>query len=1133
KSFVQLSENLYISERKKTKRNKELRRMTCDCYLTKEEIAGGEVGCGDDCLNRLLMVECGSRCKTKEHCSNKRFQNRENADVEVFNADEKGCGVRARADIEAGTFLMEYIGEVFDTREFKRRRREYAKDGGAHFYFMSLRSDELIDATRKGNISRFVNHSCDPNAETQKWTVNGDLRIGFFSKKPLKAGDEISFDYRMERYGREPQKCYCGTALCRGWLGEAPDQKTKEEKEEDKKREEREKRRQERRAFDDMDLEDEIEKLGCIGLRNRQDTLNLSRLMVRAMDEQSRMALLALLREGEQACRRLFLDYHGLRVLWSWMADIGSQQDSAKLKMEILTTLGELPITNKTQLIDSRVLNYVEKWSQLTSSQNITTTLSTTNIATPSASHTAKKTSDISEDSDTEIEGNGNSSNGEGRSSSSTDDSSSLDSSDAAAPSKSNTDECKVEDDNSDSNLSLPTKSGSSDSHEKQEEQELLQNVVDTTLKLLDQWKNLKEAFRIPKKERIELMKEHERQVDRDYQEFLVKDTTLDRGKRCDKSRSSTPSYYSSRIIRRSPERERERDRHRDRDRGRRNNNNNNNDNENNTDSPNLSKEERRQQFALKVQQEEEEAAQRKMQEEMWQLHVDRCRLLCQDPYISPILDPTCRYFWDPKENNWQPYSGPVPALDVKDKYSHISASEGDSNCSSPLGPPTHLTAPFQPLPGNLVPDSDPAPPTGTNTNAFQGLGQDEDPLNPANIPLPGEMSLPKCSPSQLSSTPDGDTPPPGPTNLPLSAIPLPGEISQMTTPTTPSTPENTSSSIAAGIDEGLPPPSPVGPITITLPPKWKIARDPRGHVYFYHVKTRISQWEIPTMEQHKMLEQTLNLHQDSDSDSVSSDDSDSSDSSDSEDFSSDEDDDEEDVEVSVEKPDDPEMDEKMIRCAKGRKKRSAALVQERVISPILEIDRETARQERHKAKERAREEARQERRGLRQERLFDQDDMQQQTHEEERHRKDERKVRESKGHVTESLECFNSKKCHKDRVQMKERLSYALADNSERAKKIKDNFKAEVAMFIVSVLNPYRRSDCLEGKIKSIDDFKYLGKKLTHFVMVKELRQLPNMESLEFSESVKNKTRDFINKYMKKFGNVFKRDPNDTKDYS
>lgn len=66
---------------------------------------------------------------------------------------------------------------------------------------MSLRSDAVIDATQKGNISRFINHSCDPNAETQKWTVNGELRIGFFSKKTILKGEEITFDYQFQRYG--------------------------------------------------------------------------------------------------------------------------------------------------------------------------------------------------------------------------------------------------------------------------------------------------------------------------------------------------------------------------------------------------------------------------------------------------------------------------------------------------------------------------------------------------------------------------------------------------------------------------------------------------------------------------------------------------------------------------------------------------------------------------------------------------------------------------------------------------------------------------------------------------------------------------------------------------------------------
>ena len=88
---------------------------------------------------------------------------------------------------------------------------------------MALRSNAVIDATVKGNISRFINHSCDPNAMTQKWTVNGELRVGFFSIREIRRGEEITFDYQFQRYGKEAQKCYCESEKCRGWIGENPE----------------------------------------------------------------------------------------------------------------------------------------------------------------------------------------------------------------------------------------------------------------------------------------------------------------------------------------------------------------------------------------------------------------------------------------------------------------------------------------------------------------------------------------------------------------------------------------------------------------------------------------------------------------------------------------------------------------------------------------------------------------------------------------------------------------------------------------------------------------------------------------------------------------------------------------------
>lgn len=50
--------------------------------------------------------------------------------------------------------------------------------------------DRIIDAGPKGNYSRFMNHSCNPNCETQKWTVNGDIRVGLFALCDIPAGKD-------------------------------------------------------------------------------------------------------------------------------------------------------------------------------------------------------------------------------------------------------------------------------------------------------------------------------------------------------------------------------------------------------------------------------------------------------------------------------------------------------------------------------------------------------------------------------------------------------------------------------------------------------------------------------------------------------------------------------------------------------------------------------------------------------------------------------------------------------------------------------------------------------------------------------------------------------------------------------
>jgi [histone H3]-lysine36 N-trimethyltransferase len=81
--------------------------------------------------------------------------------------------------------------------------------------------------------------------------------------------------------------------------------------------------------------------------------------MVRVEKQDKRKRMLNLLRLADSPCRRLFLDYHGLRLVWSWMMDPNN-----KLRLEIMETLEVLPLTNKTVLQETKIFGVVEKWEE-------------------------------------------------------------------------------------------------------------------------------------------------------------------------------------------------------------------------------------------------------------------------------------------------------------------------------------------------------------------------------------------------------------------------------------------------------------------------------------------------------------------------------------------------------------------------------------------------------------------------------------------------------------------------------------------------------------------------------------------------------------------------------------------------
>jgi histone-lysine N-methyltransferase SETD2 len=49
--------------------------------------------------------------------------------------------------------------------------------------------------------------------------VGDKLRMGIFAARTIRAGEELVFNYNVDRYGADPQPCYCGESNCVGFIG--------------------------------------------------------------------------------------------------------------------------------------------------------------------------------------------------------------------------------------------------------------------------------------------------------------------------------------------------------------------------------------------------------------------------------------------------------------------------------------------------------------------------------------------------------------------------------------------------------------------------------------------------------------------------------------------------------------------------------------------------------------------------------------------------------------------------------------------------------------------------------------------------------------------------------------------------
>ncbi|XP_023744277.1 histone-lysine N-methyltransferase SUVR5 [Lactuca sativa] len=180
-----------------------------------------------------LVYECNKNCSCNKNCPNRVLQNGVKVKLEVFKTEDKGWGVRAGEPIDRGTFICEYIGEVVDEHEAKKRRHRYDREGCGFIYEIDARINDMIrliegeapyaiDATKFGNVSRYINHSCSPNLENHQVLIeslDSELsHIGLYASRDIAPGEELSFDYMNKAPPGKGCQCKCGAVNCRGRL---------------------------------------------------------------------------------------------------------------------------------------------------------------------------------------------------------------------------------------------------------------------------------------------------------------------------------------------------------------------------------------------------------------------------------------------------------------------------------------------------------------------------------------------------------------------------------------------------------------------------------------------------------------------------------------------------------------------------------------------------------------------------------------------------------------------------------------------------------------------------------------------------------------------------------------------------
>mmetsp|Transcript_11081 Transcript_11081/g.41358 ORF Transcript_11081/g.41358 Transcript_11081/m.41358 type:complete len:1351 (-) Transcript_11081:1441-5493(-) len=126
-------------------------------------------------------------------------------------------GLIALEPIRKDEMVIQYVGEYIRHHVADKREKRYEVQGIGSSYLFRVDDDYIIDATKKGNLARFINHSCDPNCCAKIITVENSKKVVIYALKDIGIGEEVTYDYKFP-YEEDKIRCLCGSENCKQFL---------------------------------------------------------------------------------------------------------------------------------------------------------------------------------------------------------------------------------------------------------------------------------------------------------------------------------------------------------------------------------------------------------------------------------------------------------------------------------------------------------------------------------------------------------------------------------------------------------------------------------------------------------------------------------------------------------------------------------------------------------------------------------------------------------------------------------------------------------------------------------------------------------------------------------------------------